>query len=74
MAKTIISKGISKFRAHCDQCDCTFEYEMSDVQHDRIYTHPYVTCPSCSHTMTHFDASGGSSDCILLGGHLWGGE
>lgn len=49
----ILEKGYSKFKTWCDKCNCTFEYELTDVYYNKEKDIHYVNCPECNHENDH---------------------
>ena len=59
MAIKIIKEGkVTKFTKTCPECDCEFEYDVSDLQTDygvclTTYHDTYVICPCCGKHLHH---------------------
>ena len=43
----VIEHGYNKYHTSCRNCNCYFEYELEDIQHNE------VECPDCKNKCGH---------------------
>jgi len=54
MAKKIIERGSTTFRASCNECGTRFTYEPEDVHRDYVRGGEWTSCPHCGGAYRHF--------------------